>query len=111
MKNTNKPKLATFKVSEDFKTQYGTIGCYIENFGEVLQAVDADYGDENKIKVPVGKLPALLVALYDKVADSLLECEEKQLVIDFGDSVTSNTIETLVMFLLQTARNNTNEQA
>lgn len=73
------------------------IGCHIQNVGDVLVQLDAHVTDDNsKIVIKPSQVPKLLVFLYDSLVDSLKECEDKDLVLDFGNSALSNTFEGVI---------------
>lgn len=89
----------------EFKSGFGRSGCHIENIGEMLQEFDVKYvTDEGKvIKLNGEAVLALMGDLYVKFEETMLECEGKQIEIEFGDSVTANLLEQIVKFVLSFA--------
>lgn len=86
----------------EFKTKLGHIGCHTVNLGEIFQQVDNQVivVEENKIKIPLDKLPLLGGMIWSKLQESFLECEGKELVIDFGDTKSADMAENFLKFLL-----------
>jgi len=91
----------------DFNSGFGKAGCHMENVGELLQQFDADYvtEDGNVIKLTGEAVLSLMGDLYGKLEETMLECEGKQLQIEFGDSAAANLIEQLIKFILQFSGN------
>lgn len=86
----------------DFKSKVGQSGCHIINIGELLEQIDNQVlvVDGDKIKIPSDKIALLIGIIYSKLQETFRECEGKELVIDFGDSVAANTIEAFLKLLL-----------
>lgn len=72
------------------------------NLAELLMKIDVQFYNEkeDKIKVPLEKVPLLAGIFWSKLKETFAECEGKDIVIDFGDSPTSNAIEGFLKFLL-----------
>ncbi len=80
-------------------------GCHIENLGDVLVKLDAHVTDDNNaIVIKPGQVPSLMVFLYDKLVETMKECEDKDLVLDFGDSALATTAESIVTTFIQLFR-------
>jgi len=86
----------------EFKTTIGKAGCHIENVGQLLEQLDVQFGDttDGKIHIPIEKVPTLVGLTWDKLKETFLECEGKELVIEFGDTPTMNLLEQLLKLLL-----------
>lgn len=86
----------------EFKSTFGQAGCHIENIGELLQQFDAEYVniDGKVIKLTGEQALHLLSDLFNKFRETMLECEDKTIEIEFGDSATANLLEQLVKFVL-----------
>jgi hypothetical protein len=89
-------------MEKQFNTSIGKSGCHIMNVAELLMKIDVQFYDENEktIKVPLEKVPLLAGIVWSKLKETFEECEGKEIVIDFGDSPTSNAIESFLKFLL-----------
>lgn len=80
-------------------------GCVTVNVGELLTEIGTDFETtEGEIRVPAERIPALIVALYDKVEETLQECFNKQLVIEFGDGVVADSLEQLISLVISVLR-------
>lgn len=88
---------------EEFKTNLGKVGCHTINVGELFVQLDTQFGseEEGKVKIPVEKLPEVLGITWGKLKETFLECEGKELVVDFGDTPGANAFESLFKFLLE----------
>lgn len=87
----------------EFKTKLGNVGCHTINLGELLGQIDSQVltVEGDKIKIPIDKVPVLLGITWTKLKETFRECEGKELVIEFGDTTSTNMIETLLKFLLE----------
>lgn len=86
----------------EFKTTIGKAGCHIENLGSLLTQLDIQFGDvtDGKIRIPIEKVPTLVGLTWEKMKETFLECEGKELVVEFGDTVSANAIETILKLIL-----------
>lgn len=93
----------------EFKSAFGTAGCFVENVGELFQEFDTEYvGEDGKvIKLSGEAVFALMADFFGKIQETSLECLGKEIEVEFGDTATANLMEQLVRFVLQFA-NQTN---
>lgn len=89
-------------MTDQFKSTFGQAGCHIENVGELLQQFDTDFVNaEGKIIKLTGEQALTLVRmLWNKFGETMEECEEKTIEIEFGDGPIANLMEQLLTFLL-----------
>ena len=86
----------------EFKSNVGRVGCHTINIGELLQNIDINFAtSEQKISIPVEKLPLLAGMVWSKLRETFQECEGKTLVIEFGDSAGANAMEAILKLLLE----------
>lgn len=103
--------------AEEFKSGFGKAGCHIENIGELLQEFDAEFVDEvgGPVKLEGTDVLKLMGLLYNKFVETFAECEGREVVIEFGDSVGANLAESLVKLILDLAKSSapdtSNDQA
>jgi len=90
-------------MATEFNSSVGKAGCHIENVGELIQAFDSEYvNDEGKV-IKIGGEVALAIMgdLFRKLQETFEECEGKEIQVEFGDSPTANLMEQLVQFILK----------
>jgi len=104
-KFTNFSKKLKMAETQEFKGAVGKAGCHIENVGELLQEFDGRFVSEDGkvVKLGTDQVFQLMGMLYNKFAETLLECEGKELTIEFGDSATANLAEQILQFILEQA--------
>ena len=85
----------------ELKSKVGKAGCHIENVGELLQEFDADFITEsgNVINLTAEQYFDLLQLLMNKFKETMLECEGKEVKIDFGDGPVANILEGILKTL------------
>lgn len=81
-------------------TKLGTSGCFVRNLGELLEQIDVQFSEGDKIKIPIEKIPILVGLVWNRIQSTFEECEGKQISIEFGDSAAANAIEGLLKLLL-----------
>jgi hypothetical protein len=86
---------------ETFKSKFGTIGCYVENFGEFMQEFEENHvNDDGKVvTLKINSILDLMQETVNKYKESKLECEGKEVEIDFGDGAVATLLENLLRAL------------
>lgn len=97
----------------EYKSGFGRSGCHIENIGELLQEFDAEYvtDDGKVIKLDGEAVLSLMADLFAKFEETMFECENKTVEIEFGDSVTANLLEQVIKFVLSFAKKKAENEA
>lgn len=85
-----------------FNSPLGKFSCFTINLGELGVSVDTQFGiaDKDKVIIPIQKVPYLIGMGWAKAQEAFLECEGKELVIDFGTSPSLNLLEAGLKYLL-----------
>ncbi len=85
-------------MNEDLKK----VGCYTINVGEMLTDLsETSTFEGDKIKISYTNILQLIQLLHDNIAETLQECEQKQLVITLPKGLIGSTIKTLVEDVLK----------
>jgi hypothetical protein len=81
----------------EFKSPIGVVGCYLENVGEFLQEFEENnVTTDGKVdKITIAAALTLMQESLNKYKESKLECEGKEVVIDFGDGPIATLLEGL----------------
>lgn len=85
-------------MNEDLKKA----GCYTINFGEMLtDLASTSTFEDGKVKISYANVLQLIQLLHDNIAETLQECEQKELVITLPKGLIGATIKTLVTDVLK----------
>ena len=84
-------------------TNVGITGCFTIHLGGLLQKIDNSFYEEteDKIKIKTSGLPLLGGLIYKQLEDSFKNCLGKELEIEFGDTATANSIESVVQIIVK----------
>lgn len=78
-------------------SKLGITGCYIKNFGKILEQVGTDFFDEqgDKVVIKGEDFLELLKLANTSLHNAVIDCTGKEFVLELGDSPIANALEAM----------------